>query len=84
MNPDFFTLVALYCCCERVIAHDIISRRRAQNVGERIFTGAELCNEIEVVVPVRVLTCPNKCSSQNRVLFSLQQHTTHYFQLHRG
>ena len=26
--------------------------------------------------PVCVLTCPNKCSSQSRVLFSLQQHTT--------
>ena len=24
---------------------------------------------------VRVLTCPNKCSSQTCVLFSLQQHT---------
>ena len=26
--------------------------------------------------PVHVLTCPNKRSSQSRVLFSLQQHTT--------
>ena len=25
--------------------------------------------------PVGVLTCPNKCSSQTRVLFTLQQHT---------
>ena len=31
--------------------------------------------------PVSVLACPNKCSSQTRVLFILQQHTTQGFYL---
>ena len=36
-------------CCERIIAHDIIIRWRAWNVGESIFTGKELWNGIEGV-----------------------------------
>ena len=36
-------------CCERVIAHDVVNWRRTQNVGERIFTGAELHNGIVAV-----------------------------------
>ena len=36
-------------CRERVIAHDVINRRRARNLGERIFIGRELGNRVEAV-----------------------------------
>ena len=35
--------INLTLCCERVIAHEVINIQRAQNMGERIFTGAHLC-----------------------------------------
>ena len=38
-----FSPLELICCCERVIAHDVINRQRAWNVGKRIFAGAHLC-----------------------------------------
>ena len=36
-------------CCKQFIAHDVIKIWRAQIIGERIFTGAQLCNEISAV-----------------------------------
>ena len=38
-----------YKCCERVIAHDIIEMLRAQVMGKRSFTGAQMCNGISAV-----------------------------------
>ena len=34
-------------CCEQVIAHEVIYRRRAWNVSKPIFMGAQLCNKIK-------------------------------------
>ena len=43
------SLSAVAYSCEQIIAHNVIIRQRAQNVGEHIFTGAELCNGIGAV-----------------------------------
>ena len=45
--PTAFSWVGWFSlCCEQVIAHDIINRRRAKNVGKPIFIGGQLCNKI--------------------------------------
>ena len=44
------------------------------SIASRVHISATKYRQLKQ--PVGVLTCPNKCSSQSRVLFSLHQHTT--------